>query len=44
MVAVIQAGASGIIDAFRINADGGLTAIASITVPGAIGGEGIAAS
>lgn len=40
----VQAGANGIVDAFRIGADGDLTAIGSITVPDAVGGEGIAAS
>ena len=40
----VQTGANGVVDAFRIAADGGLTAIGSITVPGAIGGEGIAAT
>ncbi len=40
----VQAGANGTVDAFRIAADGGLTAIGSVTVPGAVGGEGIAAS
>jgi len=40
----VQAGANGIVDAFGIAADGGLTAIGSVNVPGAVGGEGIAAS
>ena len=40
----VQAGANGVVDAFRIGADGGLTAIGSVTVPGSVGGEGIAAS
>jgi 6-phosphogluconolactonase (cycloisomerase 2 family) len=40
----VQAGVNGIVDAFGIAADGGLTAIGSVTVPGAVGGEGIAAS
>lgn len=40
----VQAGANGVVDAFRIAADGGLTAIGWVTVPDAVGGEGIAAS
>ena len=40
----VQAGAAGIVDAFRIGAGGVLTAVGSVTVPGAAGGEGIAAS
>jgi hypothetical protein len=32
------------VDAFRIARDGTLTAVASVTVPGGTGGEGIAAS
>ena len=40
----VQAGANGVVDAFRIGADGGLTAIGTVTVPGSVGGEGIAAS
>jgi 6-phosphogluconolactonase (cycloisomerase 2 family) len=39
----VQTGAHGIVDAFRIERDGALTAIGSVTVPGAVGGEGIAA-
>ena len=39
----VQAGGPGNVDAFRINADGSLTAVASLTVPGAAGGEGIVA-
>jgi hypothetical protein len=39
-----QAGAKGIVDEFRVGAGGSLTAIGSVTVPGAVGGEGIAAS
>jgi DNA-binding beta-propeller fold protein YncE len=38
----VQTGAEGGVDAFRVNPDGGLTAIGSVTVPGAVGGEGIA--
>jgi 6-phosphogluconolactonase (cycloisomerase 2 family) len=40
----VQTGADGGVDAFRIGADGGLTPAGSVTVPGAVGGEGIAAS
>lgn len=37
-----QTGAKGIVDEFSKNADGSLTKIGSVTVPGGIGGEGIA--
>jgi 6-phosphogluconolactonase (cycloisomerase 2 family) len=40
----VQAGAKGIVDAYRINADGSLTPTGSVTVPDSAGGEGIAAS
>jgi 6-phosphogluconolactonase (cycloisomerase 2 family) len=39
----VQAGASGIVDEYRINGDGSLSQIGSIVVSGAIGGEGIVA-
>jgi len=39
----VQAGGPGNIDAYRINPDGSLTRTASVTVPGAAGGEGIIA-
>ena len=39
----VQTGAAGGVDAFRIASDGTLTAVDSVTVPGATGGEGIAA-
>jgi 6-phosphogluconolactonase (cycloisomerase 2 family) len=39
----VQTGAQGIVDAFRIEPDGSLTSLGSVTVPGAVGGEGIAA-
>ena len=39
----VQAGAAGIVDAFGVNGDGSLTAIGSVTVPNAVGGEGIVA-
>jgi hypothetical protein len=40
----VQTGATGIVDEFAIGADGSLSAIGSVTVAGAVGGEGIAAS
>jgi DNA-binding beta-propeller fold protein YncE len=40
----VQTGAAGGVDAFRIAADGSLSPVGSIIVPGATGGEGIAAS
>jgi 6-phosphogluconolactonase (cycloisomerase 2 family) len=40
----VQAGAAGNLDAYRIGPGGSLTQTGSVTVPGAIGGEGIAAS
>ena len=40
----VQTGAAGGVDAFRIGAGGALTALGSVVVPGAAGGEGIAAS
>ncbi|BEP14201.1 hypothetical protein acdb102_25120 [Acidothermaceae bacterium B102] len=39
----VQAGAAGNVDEFSIAADGSLTSIGSVLVPGAVGGEGIAA-
>jgi 6-phosphogluconolactonase (cycloisomerase 2 family) len=39
-----QTGGKGIVDEYRVNAGGSLTEIGSVTVPGAVGGEGIAAS
>jgi 6-phosphogluconolactonase (cycloisomerase 2 family) len=39
-----QTGGKGIVDEYRVNARGSLTEIGSVTVPGAVGGEGIAAS
>jgi DNA-binding beta-propeller fold protein YncE len=40
----VQTGAAGGVDGFRIAADGTLAPAGSITVPGAVGGEGIAAT
>jgi hypothetical protein len=39
-----QTGGAGVVDEFRLGHDGSLTALGSVTVPGAVGGEGIAAS
>jgi 6-phosphogluconolactonase (cycloisomerase 2 family) len=38
-----QTGANGIVDAYRIGSDGSLTKVGAVTVPGAVGGEGIVA-
>jgi 6-phosphogluconolactonase (cycloisomerase 2 family) len=40
----VQAGGLGNVDVYRIGPGGTLTQIGSVTVPGAVGGEGIAAS
>jgi len=40
----VQAGGPGDVDAYRIGPGGSLTQTGSVTVPGAVGGEGIAAS
>lgn len=39
-----QVGLTGGVDEFHVNADGSLTQVGSVTVPNAIGGEGIVAS
>jgi 6-phosphogluconolactonase (cycloisomerase 2 family) len=39
-----QTGQNGIVDEFQVGPHGALTKIGSVTVPGAVGGEGIAAS
>jgi 6-phosphogluconolactonase (cycloisomerase 2 family) len=39
----VQTGKNGTVDAFRINSDGSLTPSGSVTVPGAVGAEGIVA-
>jgi 6-phosphogluconolactonase (cycloisomerase 2 family) len=39
----VQTGANGIVDTFRVGGDGSLTALGSVTVAGAVGGEGIVA-
>ena len=40
----VQAGGRGDVDAYRIGSGGSLTETGSVTVPGAVGGEGIVAS
>ncbi len=40
----VQAGGPGNVDAYRIGPGGSLTQTGSVTVPGAVGGEGIAAT
>jgi 6-phosphogluconolactonase (cycloisomerase 2 family) len=40
----VQTGGSGIVDEFHVQPDGSLSEIATVTVPGAVGGEGIFAS
>jgi hypothetical protein len=40
----VQTGGNGIVDEFAVGAGGSLTAIGSVTVPGAVGGEGITAA
>jgi 6-phosphogluconolactonase (cycloisomerase 2 family) len=39
----VQTGANGIVDGFRVGSDGSLTALGSVTVANAAGGEGIVA-
>lgn len=39
----VQTGAAGIVDEYRVSADGALQPIGSVTVPNAVGGEGIVA-
>jgi 6-phosphogluconolactonase (cycloisomerase 2 family) len=39
----VQTGGNGIVDGFAVNANGSLTEIGSVTVAGAVGGEGIVA-
>jgi len=39
----VQTGAAGIVNEFRVGADGALTQIGSVNVPDAVGGEGIVA-
>jgi hypothetical protein len=40
----VQTGKAGIVDEFAVAANGALTPIGSVTVPGGAGGEGIAAA
>jgi DNA-binding beta-propeller fold protein YncE len=40
----VQTGGNGVVDEFAVGAGGVLTAIGSVTVPGAVGGEGIVAA
>jgi len=40
----VQMGKAGIVDEFVVGTNGVLTAIGSVTVPGAAGAEGIAAA
>ena len=38
----VQTGGNGIVDEFRVGSAGSLTEVGSVTVPNAVGGEGIA--
>ena len=40
----VQTGGNGVVDEFAVGAGGTLTAVGSVTVPGAVGGEGIVAA
>ena len=40
----VQTGGAGVVNEFRVHANGSLSPIGSVTVPGGIGGEGIVAS
>jgi 6-phosphogluconolactonase (cycloisomerase 2 family) len=40
----VQTGAKGVVDEFAVGAGGALTPLGSVTVPGGVGGEGIAAA
>src|SRR5262249_39836940 len=40
----VETGAAGVLDEFRVHGDGSLTRLGSVTVPDAVGAEGIAAS
>ena len=39
----VQTGGNGIVDEFSVGSGGSLTKIGTVTVPGAVGGEGIVA-
>ena len=43
-VLYVQTGGNGIVDEFRVGPAGSLTEIGSVTVPNAVGGQGIATS
>ena len=43
-VHLMRIGGMGLVDAFRVNQDGTLTKVGSADIPGAAGGQGIAAS
>ena len=40
----VQTGLNGTVDEFQVGAGGSLTMVGSVTVPNAVGGEGIATS
>ena len=40
----VQTGATGAVDAFAVHADGSLTTVGDVLVPGAVGAEGIVAA
>ena len=40
----VQTGGNGIVDEFKINANGSLTKVGSVVVAGAAGGQGIAST
>ncbi len=40
----VQTGGNGIVDGYQVGGDGSLTPVGSVTVPDAVGGEGIAVS
>jgi len=39
----VQGGAAGTVDTFQVGVQGALTKVGTVTVPGAVGGEGIVA-
>jgi hypothetical protein len=39
----VQTGGNGVVDGFKVQVDGRLIPEGSVTVPGAVGGEGIVA-
>ena len=40
----VQTGGNGIVDGYQVGRNGSLSPIGSVTVPGAVGGEGIVAT